>query len=136
MGYGKLNEQGYLMSSQNKHDDTWSPLEEFEGAGQTAKYFKEDKTIDTYKEAQVDSINKYHKDMADLDGIIVMYEGNSFFGARSDQISLASTITKLKNKTKTTKWYTTTGQKLDMTSTQLEEILDLIDIQHDIVLAD
>jgi len=66
IGYGKLNNEGYLMSSQVQADKSWSPLEDFEDNGQTADYFKADKTIDKAKEQAVATKQKLDEDLAEF----------------------------------------------------------------------
>ena len=135
--YGKINEEdGYLMTSHVMIDDTWLTLDEFavDGRGYRYLHYVDVNTpmIDKHDEAMNFPI-RFNKEKQ-IGEIIVEYGGKIFGGDIDSQNMFISAYTRAKI-TKTDKAVFTYGNEVvELSESDLESILKLIDLEHESVV--
>ena len=146
MGYGKINNEGYLMSSQKKHDDTWHPLVNFEKDtnGEYFRWYIFDGTPNTAKikaEDDAKALADAEKNIVNaVDSIVVEYRVGgtlyNFSGSLEAQNRLAVALLKSNgNAAKKQNWFTIDSQRVQLTNIDLTAILALVDEQMEIITA-
>jgi len=145
VGYGKLNGNGYLMSSQKKKDDTWHPLVNFEkdSNGDYFRWYNQDGTGNLAKIQAEDEANALKEGEANItaaiNDILVTYKVKGtdyqFSGKLEAQNRIAVALMKTTgNANKSQNWFTADGQKVKLKNTDLTNILALIDVQMEATL--
>lgn len=134
MGYGKINQDGYLMSSNRQKDNTWIPLTEFQkdNSGEYYEKYTQDGLPDTN---EIDKIQdeklaielKEAKIKAVEDIIVSVYIYDSprpFQGDEKSQDRMSRAITAMDSSDKIT-WILADNTRLNVTKSNLQRVLRL-----------
>ena len=138
MNYGKLNEQGYLMSSQKKHDDTWLPLGDFvtDANGDYYTYYLDPQTPDVAKNDAIVVELTYQELLTQLSSLTVSFNGNTFSGSNDAQSFIVNMLTKIEGESPqaTRNIYAIDGRtRVPMTKTGLLDLLSAIDVAQEAI---
>ena len=131
VGFGKIDIDNQLMSTQVQHDTSWRPLSDFvlDGNGEYYTYYITPTQPDMVKEQELVDASLDEQMEVDVSNIIVDYNGFTYSGSREAQTEMTTSMQVLEGKgdTKTRNFKDTSNVMHKLTRDDFDNLLDIIE---------